>query len=103
MADKHKKAKNYKSAWVYYSEAKDRYEQAHKKANDEELKDELRTNLERVEEKVEEWKFKYMHDRAKERIEMDLSKDVKTFGQLSLKEQKHVLDNIKIYKGKYIC
>ena len=90
MGDLHAKAKNYKSAFVYYTEAAEKYLEANKIATKEDLKEELRVKLENTIKKGEICKKRYNENRQNEHKMYNLSTSTKKFKDLTLKEQKYI-------------
>jgi RNase P subunit RPR2 len=98
MADLHVKNKNYKSAYVYYVEAAEKYYEATKLALRDELVENLKDKCDQVLKKGEVCKKRFNETKISTHSELNKSKKVKKFKDLSLKEQKYVFDNINIYK-----
>lgn len=105
MAEMHVKNKNYKSAFVYFTEAAEKYLEASRLATREELQAELKEKCTHVIKKGEVCKKRYNETKIDTHGNLNASKNVKVFKDLSLKEQKYIFDNIDIYKemaNKYI-
>lgn len=60
MGDKHKKKKNFKSAWVFYQQAEENYKKSQLMITNQDLLDELSELIFEVETKAEKYKKKYL-------------------------------------------
>lgn len=98
MADLHVKNKNYKSAYVYYVEAAEKYYEASRLAIREELVEDLKEKCAQTIKKGEVCKKRFNDCKISTHGELNKSSKVKVFKDLTLKEQKYVFDNINVYK-----
>ena len=77
MGDMHAKNKNYKSAFVYFTEAAEKYVEASRLATKEDLKEELRVKLEKAIQKGEICKKRYNESRLNDHKMLNLSSGTK--------------------------
>jgi len=97
-ADRHAKDKNYKSAYVYYTEAAEKYFDAIKMWINDDLKDSLKEKWEKALKKGEVCKKRHKESQTDMDGIMNLSIRTKYFKDLTLKEQSYIFNSIDIYK-----